>query len=67
MDIEDLMIGHSYFLASNEEQLRNNIEYKIKPLIKEYINDGILRMPSAKTLDDIFTSWSNFEKKENAG
>lgn len=26
MDIEDLMIGHSYFLASNEEQLRNNIE-----------------------------------------
>ena len=67
MDIEDLMIGHSYFLASNEEQLRNNIEYKIKPLIKEYINDGILRMPSAKTLDDIFASWSNFEKKENEG
>ena len=63
MDIEDLMIGHSYFLASNVEQLQNNIEYKIKPLIKEYINDGILRMPSAKTLDDIFASWSNFEKK----
>lgn len=67
MDIEDLMIGHSYFLASNIEQLQNNIEYKIKPLIKEYINDGILRMPSAKTLDDIFASWSNFEKKENEG
>lgn len=67
MDIEDLMIGHSYFLASNVEQLQNNIEYKIKPLIKEYINDGILRMPSAKTLDDIFASWSNFEKKENEG
>lgn len=67
MDIEDLMIGHSYFLASNVEQMQNNIEYKIKPLIKEYINDGILRMPSAKTLDDIFASWSNFEKKENEG
>ena len=67
MDIEDLMIGHSYFLASNVEQLQNNIEYKIKPLIKEYINDGILRMPSAKTLDDIFASWSNFEKQENEG
>lgn len=67
MDIEDLMIGHSYFLASNVEQLQNNIEYKIKPLIKEYINDGILRMPSAKMLDDIFASWSNFEKKENEG
>lgn len=67
MDIEDLMIGHSYFLASNEEQLRNNIEYKIKPLIKEYINDGILRMPSAKTLDDNFATWSNFEKKEHEG
>lgn len=65
MDIEDLMIGHSYFLASNVKQLQNNIEYKIKPLIKEYINDGILRIPSAKTLDEIFASWSNFEKKEN--
>lgn len=67
MDIEDLMIGHSYFLASNVGQLQNNLEYKIKPLIKEYINDGILRMPSTNTLNDIFASWSNFEKKENEG
>lgn len=64
MDIEDLMIGHSYFLASDLEQLHNNIEYKIKPLIKEYINDGILCMPQSKSLDEIFDEWLKFENED---
>lgn len=68
MGIEDLMIGHSYFLAPNIEQLRNSLEYKIKPLVKEYINDGILRMPSGKNLNDTFAFWSNLlENGEDAG
>ena len=39
---EDLMVGHSYFLASDEEELMRKFEYEIKPLLYEYANDGIL-------------------------
>lgn len=67
MDLEDLMVGHSYFLASDVEQLRHNLEYKIKPLVKEYINDGILRMPPAQTLNDIFAEWSTLEAENDEG
>lgn len=64
IDIDDLIVGHSYFLASSKEQLIDNLEYKIKPLIKEYINDGILRMPSI-LLSDIFNEWSDLNKENN--
>ena len=41
-DINDLMIGQSYFMYKNEEDLSFCIEYKIKPLLEEYLRDGIL-------------------------
>ena len=44
MSIDDLMIGHSYFMAEDEEELKDKVEYEIVPLIKEYINDGILNV-----------------------
>jgi 5-methylcytosine-specific restriction protein B len=44
MDIDDLMVGHSYFMAKNEEELSAKIEYEVLPLITEYINDGILNV-----------------------
>jgi 5-methylcytosine-specific restriction endonuclease McrBC GTP-binding regulatory subunit McrB len=40
--IEDLMIGHSYFLAESEAELNSRLEHEIKPLLREYIKDGIL-------------------------
>lgn len=42
LDIDDLMIGHSYFMAKDTETLRAKIIYEVIPLINEYINDGIL-------------------------
>ena len=36
------MLGHSYFLAKNINELRLKLEYEIIPLIKEYEKDGIL-------------------------
>ncbi len=42
MDIKDLMVGHSYFMASSEENLNMKFEYEVKPLIEEYIKDGII-------------------------
>lgn len=41
-DIDDLMIGQSYFMYQNEDDLSFCIEYKIKPLLEEYMRDGIL-------------------------
>ena len=40
-DIDDLMIGQSYFMYKNEDDLSFCIEYKMKPLLEEYLRDGI--------------------------
>ncbi len=42
MNIDDLMAGHSYFMAENESQLEMKLEYEIIPLIAEYVKDGII-------------------------
>ena len=41
---DDIMIGHSYFMAQNFEELQNKLEYEIKPLLLEYLKDGILKL-----------------------
>lgn len=46
----DVQLGHSYFLPSNEEmsehdfhiELKNKLDYEIKPILLEYIKDGVL-------------------------
>ena len=44
---EDVWIGHSYFIDNNNFDMR--LKYEIKPILKEYINDGILK-PKAITV-----------------
>lgn len=39
---DDLMVGHSYFMAKDKEKLEINLEYEIKPLLLEYVKDGVL-------------------------
>ena len=46
-DSDDIMIGHSYFMAENEEELKRKLEYEIKPLLLEYYKDGILKNDSS--------------------
>jgi len=41
-DIRDLMVGHSYFMAEDEDALKQRIEYEVIPLVLEYIKDGVL-------------------------
>lgn len=43
MDFEDLMVGHSYFFAKDDDELALRWQYEILPLLNEYINDDILR------------------------
>lgn len=39
---DDIMIGHSYFLVEKDEELETRLTYEIKPLLREYVKDGIL-------------------------
>jgi len=39
---DDVMLGHSYFIADNIDELKEKLEYQIKPLLREYLKDGIL-------------------------
>ena len=43
MDIDDLMVGHSYFLADNDDELSIKWKYDILPLLREYFKDGIIK------------------------
>lgn len=61
MEIEDLMIGHSYFLAETKENLMIRLEYEIIPLIKEYVADGIISTSSDK-LSKAIAAWKNLLK-----
>ena len=42
-DIDDLMVGHSYFLSESVDELRIKLKYEVVPLLKEYMKDGIIR------------------------
>lgn len=43
MDIEDLMVGHSYFMTSDPDALKMKWQYEILPLLMEYHKDGIIK------------------------
>lgn len=38
-----LQPGQGYFIADSEEEMKNRIRYEIFPLIKEYLQEGLLR------------------------
>lgn len=43
MDIDDLMVGHSYFCAKTVDDLQMKWTYEIYPLLCEYYKDGICK------------------------
>lgn len=51
---EDVWLGHSYFIAKNED-FGMRKKYEITPILKEYVKDGILRdTPETwKLIDDL--------------
>lgn len=58
MDINDLMVGHSYFLVNTIDDLKESFEYEIKPLLSEYQKDGIIGLP-ASDLKAKLEEWKN--------
>lgn len=57
---DDLMVGHSYFMASSNEELQNKVRYEILPLIAEYISDGIITVSDAEK-KEAFNAWWNLQ------
>lgn len=59
-DANDVQIGHSYFIPSDEKmtedefdvELKQKLKYEIKPILYEYIKDGIL-LDSAREVVEI--------------
>lgn len=41
-DVDDIMVGHSYFMAPNSDALALKFKYELAPLLEEYRKDGIL-------------------------
>ncbi|CAM3131858.1 AAA family ATPase [Flavobacterium frigoris] len=48
---KDVQLGHSYFLVENEKQLQLKLEFEIKPLLNEYVKDGILGESALAEID----------------
>ena len=74
MDIEDLMVGHSYFMASDADVLKMKWQYEILPLLMEYHKDGIiskspLKDDSGDEIADVKKDYAKFveawQKKES--
>lgn len=53
IDIKDLMVGHSYFMAETPAELKLKWNYEVIPLLEEYKKDGLLNY-SAK-IEDVLT------------
>ena len=49
---KDVQLGHSYFIFT-EGNFKYNLEYEIKPILKEYITDGILKVSALTQIDQL--------------
>lgn len=71
MDVEDIKIGHTYFLGKkdleDEESYMNyRLEYQIEPIYMEYIKDGLIKKEGKGVFEGIKTGWlKNSEDPSN--
>lgn len=56
MKIDDLMPGHSYFMAKSLAELETKVKYELIPLVEEYAKDGIIEVFDEK-LNTAFEEW----------
>ncbi len=61
MKIDDLMPGHSYFMARSLEELETKVKYELIPLVEEYAKDGIIEVSEDK-LGTAFEEWIQIVK-----
>lgn len=50
---KDVWLGHSYFILEKEGDFSINLEYEIKPILREYIADGILKESARNVINGL--------------
>jgi len=50
----DVQIGHSYFIVKDDSELTTKWQYEIKPILNEYIKDGILLSEAQEVVDSLY-------------
>ena len=50
----DVQIGHSYFIVKDDSELSTKWQYEIKPILNEYIKDGILLSEAQEVVDNLY-------------
>ena len=50
---EDVWIGHSYFITDDKKTKDIRLQYEIKPLLREYLKDGILKSTAKEKIDKL--------------
>jgi 5-methylcytosine-specific restriction endonuclease McrBC GTP-binding regulatory subunit McrB len=50
--LEDVQLGHSYFIA-DEKNRKLRLEYEIKPILREYLKDGILKGTAKEEIEKL--------------
>lgn len=50
----DVQIGHSYFIVKDDSELTTKWQYEIKPILNEYIKDGILLSEAQVVVDGLY-------------
>lgn len=50
---KDVQLGHSYFLVETEKQMELKLEFEIKPLLNEYVKDGILNEDAINEINNL--------------
>ena len=50
----DVQIGHSYFIVKSDSELQTKLQYEIKPILNEYIKDGILSSKAQDVVDSLY-------------
>ena len=59
MDVDDLMVGHSYFMYKKDEDLQQKWDYAILPLLMEYYKDGICSSAPEKDMKTFIDAHQN--------
>ena len=47
---KDVQLGHSYFLVDSLSELNMKLEFEIKPILFEYVKDGVLSQEAEKEI-----------------
>ena len=50
---DDVMLGHSYFIAKDKDELEEKLKYQIKPLLEEYVKDGVLTDEAKSKIEEL--------------